>query len=243
MSDFKPSLGGNGTSSSRLYDDTERQVSWRDYIRILYRGRWVIIASFILVMLATVFVTFTTEPVYQASAKLMIEKKSGMGESLFDFTSMMKKESMINNQVEILKSRSLAEDVIRRLQISPEANRLRILGNKPPDGEIKGNIFTNVKQFLKSRKQDEDDLPPSFDDIVKSFRGSVEVNPIRDTDMITISVTAPSPFEAEYLANALANSYKLYNQHQSQAEVRQVKNFLEKQLSQYQNDLSKSEEA
>ncbi|NIA29104.1 MAG: polysaccharide biosynthesis tyrosine autokinase [Actinobacteria bacterium] len=242
MSDYKPSLGGNGKSTPHFYDETERQVSWRDYVRILYRGRWIIIVSFALVMLATVFVTFTTEPVYQASAKLMIEKKSGMGESLFDFTSIMKKESMINNQVEILKSRSLAEDVIRRLQISTEANRLRILGNKPPDGNEKGNIFKSIRKYLKSKKNEED-LPPSFDDMVKSLRASIEVNPIRDTDMITISVTAPSPFEAEYLTNAVANSYKLYNRHQSQAEVRQVKNFLEKQLSQYQNDLSQSEEA
>lgn len=242
VSDYKPSLGGNGKSPARFYDENERQVSWRDYIRILYRGRWVIIASFILVIMATIFVTFTTEPVYQASAKLMIEQKNGMGESLFDFTSMMKKESMINNQVEILKSRSLAEDVIHRLQISPEANKLRILGNKPIDGDGSDNIFKKIKSALR-RKTQEVDAPPSFDGMVKALRGSIEVNPIRDTDMITISITAPSPFEAEYLTNAVANSYKLYNQHQSQAEVRQVKNFLQKQLDQYQRDLAQSEEA
>ncbi len=242
MNDLKPSLGGNGRLPERVYDEAVRQVNWRDYIRILYNGRWVIIASFALVIMATIYVTFATEPIYQSSAVMMIEQKNSMGESLFDFTSMMKKETMINNQVEILKSRSLAEDVIRRLQMSPEAHRLRILGNKPLDENANNNIFKSIKKFLQSEKNDKD-LLPSFEEMVKSLRERIEVNPIRDTDMITISVTAPSPFEAEYLANALANSYKLYNQHQSQAEVRQVKNFLEKQLNQYQNDLSRSEEA
>ena len=61
-------------------------------------------------------VVHTTEPVYEAAAKIMVGKR-GMGESLFDFTSIMQNETMINNQVEILKSRTLAEIVINNREI------------------------------------------------------------------------------------------------------------------------------
>ena len=101
----------------------ERQVSFNDYLRIFYRGRWVIFISFFAVMAITVYITWTTRAEFEASAKLMIEEK-GMEHELFDIGGFMKKETMINNQVEILNSRSLAETVITRLQASEFALRL-----------------------------------------------------------------------------------------------------------------------
>ena len=96
-----------------MQEDTERQVTITEYMRVLYRGRWIIVISFLVVMAATIYLTITTEPVYEAVAKLMIEEEGGMSQSLFEVTSYIKREKMINNQVEILKSRTLAEQVIK----------------------------------------------------------------------------------------------------------------------------------
>ncbi len=102
----------------------DRQLTIHDYLRVLYRGRWVILVSFLSVFAATLYYTLSTESEYEASAKIMVEQQGGVGQSLFDFSTMMKKETMINNQVEILKSRSLAENVLqdlRRLNACPAA--------------------------------------------------------------------------------------------------------------------------
>lgn len=241
------SRNGNGHMSYSPWDTQEAQLNLRDYIRIMYKGRFLIISLLIVVMAATVYYTFTTEPVYEASAKLMIEEKGSVGESLFDITSAMKKETMINNQVEILKSRTLAENVILRLQKSPDASRLRILGNVPREKRSGGLLSALKRRLSLFRPKESDSFQPSenerFEAMVQSLRNSIAVEPIRNTDMIQIKVSGFSAFEAAYLTNAVAAVYEQFNQEQSQAEVREVKSFLESQLSQFEKDLAGAEEA
>ena len=199
----------------------ERQVSFNDYLRIFYRGRWVIATSFLLVMAITGYITFTTKPEYEASAKLMIEDK-GVEHTLFDIGGFMNKETMINNQVEILNSRSLAETVINRLLVSEFADQLELLSRKPLDST---NLLASAGQWVLglfgAEGSSEDEV--TFDDMVEDLRERLSITPIRDTDMIEIRVSAASPEEAMFITNALANAYSERNRLSSQEEIRQVK--------------------
>jgi len=230
--------GGNGHFKLLPPVRPERQLTFQDYLRVLYKGRMVILISFAAVMAATLIYTFTAEPVYEAGVKIMVEQQGGVSQSLFDFTTMMKKETMINNQVEILKSRSLAENVLRDLQASEYAGKLRALGNESDGRKRNGGL----RQWLFSGRDKEPTGAERFDFFAEELRKNLSVTPIRNTDIIDIKVTAASPFEAAYLANAVASAYQSMNQAQSQAEVRQVKNFLEDQLSKVRDELNKSEE-
>ncbi len=220
----------------------ERQVSFNDYLRIFYRGRWVIITTFLLVMGLTVYITFTATPEYEAAAKLMIEDKGGMEQSLFDISSLMKKETMVNNQVEILRSRTLAEIVIRRLQDSELAGRLSLLS--PPDQQSTGLVadFGRWMSDLVSFSSDTSDQY-IIDDMIIELRDRLIITPIRDTDMIEIRVTGPTAEEAAFITNTLAQAYSEKNRLESQEEVRQVKNFLDEQLKIVKQQLTESEEA
>jgi tyrosine-protein kinase Etk/Wzc len=237
------SSAGNGQLNQRNGEHHERQVTFHDYLRVLYRGRLIIAISFLVVVAATLYFTFTTEPVYEASAKLMVEEQGGVGESLFDITSMMKKETMINNQVEILKSRTLAERVIRNLKISSHAGQLRTLTVLKDEDGKSNSIIGFIKSLLPQDKQSDENQQDEFDTLVEGLRENINVNPIRNTDMIEIKVSAFSPFEAAFISNMVASTYQNMNQEQSQQEVRQVKNFLEEQLDQYQKELTQSEDA
>ncbi|HNT65848.1 MAG TPA: polysaccharide biosynthesis tyrosine autokinase [bacterium] len=241
----KTPYNGNGFSDHSNSDPREPQVTFRDYLRVLYRGRKVILVSFLVVMAATTFFTFTTEPVYEASAKIMVEEQGSMGESLFDFTSMIKKETMINNQVEILKSRTLAEQVIRELQSSKDADNLRVLGNLANNDTSGGGFAGWFKKLFSGALDEEDERDPAarFNSYVDVIRRNIGVTPIRNTDMIEIRVSAFSPSEAAYVCNTVARVFQDRNRLQSQQEVRQVKNFLEEQLDQYQEELGRSEDA
>lgn len=219
----------------------ERQISFNDYIRILYRGRWIILASFLAVMLITGYITFTTKPVFEATAKLMIEEKGGMEGQIFDIGGFIKKETMVNNQVEILRSRSLAETTIERLQKSPIAEQLELLH---PHIEAEANLLAYAGQWIFGLfgGTAEPVEEPSLTDIVEELRNRIVVTPIRDTDMIEIKVSASSPEEAAFITNTLAKSYSERSRLSSQAEVRQVKNFLEEQLQNIEKQLAHSEE-
>lgn len=220
----------------------ERQVSFNDYLRIFYRGRWVIVTTFLLVMSLTIYITFTATPEYEAAAKLMIEDKSSMDQSLFDIGSLMNKATMVNNQVEILRSRTLAEIVIRHLQESEIANQISLL--HAPDHQDSGLVadFGRWVSDLVTFSSDSSDLY-TIEDMIIELRDRLIITPIRDTDMIEIRVTGPTAEEAAFITNTLAQAYSEKNRLESQEEVRQVKNFLDEQLRIVKQQLTESEEA
>ena len=66
------------------------------------------ISIFCSVMFLTLYYTFTVTPEYEASAKVIVQENSARGMDIFDIGGFIQQETMINNQVEILKSRTLA---------------------------------------------------------------------------------------------------------------------------------------
>jgi len=215
------------------------EVALKDYIRILMRRRWIILLSFILVMAVTVYVTFTTPPVYEASALVMVKEGGGVQQKIFDVPSFIKRETSINNQVQILQSRTLARHVIQRLMDSPHRDSLALLGNS-----VNGNRFSLMAWFrsiLSGGEGDEEGL--SMNKMIESFReGAISVLPRRDTDIIELKVNAPTPFEAAYVTNIWVDAYTDLDLDESRGEVQKVREFLEQKLEEVQHDLNTSEE-
>ena len=235
----------------------ERQVTIQDYLRILFRGRWIILISFLTVVGFVTYYTFTTTPIYRATAKVMIKDNGGVQQTLFNVVDFMEKEKKINNQVEILNSRTLAENVIQKLMRSTNADKLLILGYISENDKNRFSFKKKFCQFfagISAQNNVEGDkiqnhlvLDEEFNEMlsssIKQLQDKISVDPIRNTDMIRISVTAPSPTEAAYLANTVAEVYKEQNQLESQEEVRKVKDFLGEQLELFQVQLRQSEQA
>lgn len=235
-----------------MYQENERQVGVQDYLRIIYNGRWIILISFITVMAFVAYYTFTATPIYRSKVKVMVTDNGGVQKTLFNVTDFMEKEKKINNQVEILKSRKLSENVVKKLFGSDRANELIILGNGPDSEKNKNGIKKRLKRFFSSvisngddekRKNTEQSQREEYNAIINSLRNTISVEPIRNTDMIEISVIAESPDEAAYLSNVVGEVYKELNQLESREEFRKVKDFLEDQLEIFQKQLAKSEQA
>jgi tyrosine-protein kinase Etk/Wzc len=194
----------------------ERTVSVHDYLRIFYRRRWIIILTFFTTVIAATIFSFVINPIYEAKTTLMIEKDGGMQRSLFGISGFMERETEINNQVEILKSRSLAEEIVSRLQNSPERARFDLL-----EALAEG---------------------ASEDDLVEVLRDNLTIVPLRDTDIIEIKYRAGTPWEAAYIANAYADRYYQRDLEFSRGEITEVRQFLKEQLSNIQGVLQDSEE-
>ena len=204
------------SNGQHLGDINSRNMTIHDYLAIFYRSRWLIVVVFLATMLGVTYYTFTTLPTYEASTTLMIVEKQGMGQSLFDFTGFSQQRTLINNQVEILKSRFLAQEVIRRLLNSTKRDSLELVHDL-------GIEKTTI-------------------DILKQLRESITVSPIRDTDFISLKVKAPSPFEAAFLTKTVAEVYQDMDRDFTRGEISQVVQFLDDQLSRKETDLKQSEE-
>lgn len=197
----------------------EQQVNIQDYLRILYRGRWIILASFLIVLAATTYFTFTSPPVYEATAKIMIESQGSMERALFDVNYLGNQTTLITNQVEILKSRMLAENVVRYLEAVPYRDSLEIF--QP----------SNRGEYVSFRSQ------------VGWIMTNLEVTPKKDTDIIEIKFSAGSPFEAAQICNTIVQAFRESNRSFSTSEFKELRQFLEKQLEKKGEELRKSENA
>ncbi len=203
-----------------MYEDREGSVNLGEYLRIILRGRWIILSSFLLVLGTTTYFTYKMEPVYQAATTVMIEDKGRLEQSAFGLSGLMNTQTMIANQVEVIKSRTLAERVLESLEISPYRESLRILA----DFNANGN-------------------PISYESKLNALRHSIVADPITDTDIIVVKVTANSSFEASYLANVVADEFYRMNLEFSKEDVGEVRRFLESQLDSIRSKLALSEEA
>ena len=175
--------------------EMESEVSLNDYLRIMYRGRWIIALSFIVVFITTLIFTLTEDPTYEAGTSILIESTGLMERSFFDMNSFGNQSTLIANQTEILKSRKLAERVIKRLNLSDVRDSLRLF--QPND---EGELL-------------------AFRDMVSALRENMEVSHTRDTDILTLTVSAGSAFESAYIANVTAEEFQLLNAESSKSEI------------------------
>jgi capsular exopolysaccharide synthesis family protein len=221
----------------------EQQVSFHDYVRILYRGRWIIILSFLIVTAITIYFTFTMQSVYEATGLVMLKEEGTLKRQVFEMSSFMQQETRINNQVELLKSDTLAKEVIKRLQESPFADSLWILGKrKRAEFALKRKLLDWWPLKTDSSADKADSVTVA--DLAEGFRkNAVTVIPKRSTDMIEMRAQALSPFEASYVVNTWMEAYRDMDIKESQGEVTAVRTFLEDKLKGVQETLVESENA
>lgn len=98
------------------------ELDLRRYWEVLLRRRWVVLSVGIAVLLATVLVAFSTRPVYQASALLVIEKERGEGGAVYSPGTMVESshEDYYQTQYKLLKSHSLLREVYGKLHLDQE---------------------------------------------------------------------------------------------------------------------------
>src|SRR5262245_58419389 len=116
-----------------------RSINILDYWKILRRGIWTIVAVFTIVVGLVALWTFTQVPVYRSVATVEVrtdvrkilpgQDSGGLGVNSFSWSA---EERFYNTQIEILKSRDLADRVVKRMGLGADP---MFQGTKSP-GEI-----------------------------------------------------------------------------------------------------------
>jgi capsular exopolysaccharide synthesis family protein len=227
-----------------LTSQAQKQFNVGDYLRILIKGMWIVCICVAVVVGYAVYQNLTTPPVYEASALILIKKEGGVQKAIFDNEGFMDTEKPIHNHMEILKSRTLAKEVIHRLQQIPEADSLIFLGNRPSIERF------SFKRWITTTFRASGGVPadtwqrPTFERLVETFRRSCTTSIPKDqTEMIELKVRASDPYEAALLANTWMEAYQAMDVRESKGEISEVRSFLETKLEEVQHTLSQSEDA
>ncbi len=188
-----------------------------DYLRILYRRRWVAVPVFLVIFVTSAINTVRTTPVYEATAEILIEKDSSKVASLNDL--FQQQESWYNDdfyqtQYRILQSRSLARRTITAAKMweHPDFDG----GVQTRSGfSLRGVLFSGVSavgRLVKPAPVPRASTGPADETaaqspVIDACLGRLTVVPIRNSRLVDVKFVSANPEMAARLANALAHAY------------------------------------
>jgi capsular exopolysaccharide synthesis family protein len=190
-----------------------REAHLRDYWKIVWQGRWTILAVFVVTLGGTGVWTYLQTPIYRATAIVEVQPQarqimsggdvSGLGAAGYGWFA---EEKYHNTQVEIIKSRDIGRRVVKTLGLDLHP----MFEDHPEPADL--------------------------------FRGMIQVDPRRDTGLLEISMTGQDPDEITQWANAAANAYVQRNFDKAKDNMDLAMGAIEEQLSALKRDLSDAED-
>jgi len=201
------------TSSESFFQEKEIHLS--EYLMVLMKRRTLIILVFILTVLATAFYSFSVAPVYESSARLIIDKESSSspitGERT-DYESYHEQTMTFNTSIKMITSTPVIKEVIEALNLDAQDRDLEVSFLR----QWLSGLKSNVKLLLK-KDDNPIPLPPKemenrrIQGLVNAVRNKITVEQVRDTRLLNIAVKDKDPELAAAIANALVAKFMEFN--------------------------------
>lgn len=99
--------------------EEREEIRVTEYLLILFRRRHIILLAFSCVFIFTAINTMLTKPVYESVATLQLEERTRESQLLSELV-IMSRWNPVNTEMEILKSRSVSEEVVREMGLDRE---------------------------------------------------------------------------------------------------------------------------
>lgn len=193
-----------------------REWHFHEVMSVMYRRRWIMLATFLIVAAGVVAYTITATPIYEARAQLLLDKKPSI--VAFDATAPAEpgNKPYLETQHRILRSRSLTRRVI---------DRLNLWQSPPPDAGAQGNSATRqVKSWLEGTRASvaspaQPDDPASTlspegtretraeSATIDRVQSNIRIVPVPDTYIVEVRYESSNPELATRIVNTLMDEY------------------------------------
>lgn len=224
----------------------KKEIDLLDFWRIALKRKWLIVAITTIILLLGGFQTFTSTPLYRAGATILIEDISSNMMSIEDIFRLGYgfRGSYFNTQLKLLRSRSLAERVARRMRISarPEIKEMLV---------PKKSLIQNAKHFImkwiiplgKEPVEDSGFVAEKDPDegLAYLIQGGLFVDAVAETKMISVNHVFAHPVLAADIVNAVINEFIDFSVEMRYEATRQASEFLTEQISRTREDLAAKE--
>lgn len=200
--------------------DTEQNLHFLDYWRVISSRKEVVIAVSLLVVLTGIIITYAMPKVYMASSVIRVQE-STPDMSVFSSEMTRFDPLFLRTQFELIQSRPVIEEVIRRRDLDRKL----------------------------SKAYGYDQMPPAIrmDQTIKLMSKSMRVQQYRDTNLIEIQVLLSEPkgeaaHEAAMAATMVAEVFKEQVQSRSQKSTENALEALYTAFQEQERRLKKAEE-
>jgi polysaccharide biosynthesis transport protein len=202
-------------------------ITVKDAARILFKHKWLLLASIVLCVAAALVHGLTSTPIYRATAMIQIDRPPAR---IVDFNRNVDNQQdddllVLTTQYELLKSRALGERAVDELGLDPIRTKARVAG------VVQGKSLVDERE-LQAR-----------DSIVNGFLGSVGVEPVRGSRLVRLSVSHVNPNLAAKYANTIAQVFINMSMERRMQSSVYAKSFLEDQIRVTKAKLEDSERA
>ncbi|HUI52027.1 MAG TPA: polysaccharide biosynthesis tyrosine autokinase [Terriglobales bacterium] len=216
-----------GGSRVSTIDLSPREPHLYDYLLILRKHQWLILAFLLTVVTIVSIATFRMRPVYIAKATIEIDRENTsilpfQGADSYDY--MMDVDNYIETQAKVLTSETLALQTIRNsgLAGNPEFSS----GGVPSEAIATGTL-ANQKR------------PPE----VAAFLGSLSVKRVPNSHLMEVSYESTDPVLAARILNAHLDNFKAQNIQSRYEATLEATRFLTNQLNELKLTVKQSEDA
>ncbi|MDE3270658.1 GumC family protein [Pseudoalteromonas sp. G4] len=225
-----------------IQNQQEEIIDLKQYFAVINKAKWRLLTFAFFMTIFAVIVVLKITPTYKATATLLIEAQEAKAVSFEEVYGLdsSKKEYYLT-QFEILKSNTIAKQVIEKLNLAehPEFN-------KPPSftSELKKDIKAAIPFLPKKEKvllSDEELAEKRMLALVQAFSTRLSISPIRKTQMVNISFESEDPKLAALVANTVGEVYIENHMNAKMGITQKAAGWLTDRLSDLRIKLDKSE--
>jgi len=196
------------------FNKDEFSFNFERYWQTILDNKWRIALFTFMVLLASYFIINSLTPQYKATATILIERKESQVvpvDALYGLNA--ESEEYLATEFEVLRSRPLAEKVVRKLDLASEPSFVGeegSLSSLQSMGSMKDKLLGMIGL---GKSQEEMTRVAAVEqeiarrELLKDYVTRLSIFPLRKTQLVEVSFEAPTPMLARDVANAHAEAY------------------------------------
>lgn len=206
------------------------------YMRIAMRWRWLIGGSIAVCLAIGIIMTVLMTRMYTASVTLEIARDTAKVVNIQGVAPEAGSldQEFYQTQYGLLQSRSLAERVVRELNLANNPAFLEMFEVGETSSFLMDERPLDNSPIARERR---------LRDSISALLDNVSVSPVRASRLVSISFTSPNPELSARIANAWAKGFIETNMERRFDATSYARRFLEERLSQMRGRLDESERA
>jgi len=214
----------------------------------LWRGKWLIIlVAAIAVLIGGYFAFFVATPLYRSTAVVILETRE---ESIVNLDSVLGglsgDTSVVNSEVEVLKSRGLMGKVVQRLDLTNDPEFNTALQTPKLSSRIKGGLSSRIKGLLRLSQPaaalpSEDVAKRTTDSTIDTLLGKVSIRNVPASLVFQITVESEDAQKAARIADTIVDVYILNQLEVKFEATEQATSWLSDRVAELQVELEASE--
>ncbi len=205
-----------------LQESQSQDFDLSGYLRAFFKGKWIILTVFVASLLVAIFIAYSQPDIYESTTTLILRNPSSTASVIVSF-STDKEDQDRGNEVQILKSRTLGEEVAYSLVQAVYQN---------PNTRI---------DTLEIIKDETGGIAP-IDVIAARVRNGVDVKLAKGSTFMEVSFRAKNPSEAALVSRTIVKVYEDRKKKSASKAATALRLFLQEQLEQKRGKLQDSEE-